>query len=290
MSAHRLVNLLSKGTKDRLKGWRKRVRLAYMRHRHGFEPGGLMTALRRVGVKPGDVLLVHSSYDKFAGFSGKPSDVIRVLQDAVGATGTLLMPTLPFTGTAVDYVSRSAMFDVRRTPSQVGLLTELFRRSPGVSRSVHPTHPVAGWGANAEEILAIHHLAHTPCGHGTPFARLLEHDGRILFLGAEIESMTFFHYIEEVLEPSMPISPFTAGEFSLQSRDDTGTVLMSKTRLFDPSLSRRRDLRKLEPVLRQQGAWAEMRLGQVGIILLRAKDVMEASKSLAAQGVYCYGP
>ena len=91
MSARRLVNLLPKGTKDQLKGWRKRLRLAYVRHRYGFGPDDLLAALRRVGVKAGDVLLVHSSYDKFAGFSGKPSDAIRVLQDAAGATGTVLM-------------------------------------------------------------------------------------------------------------------------------------------------------------------------------------------------------
>jgi hypothetical protein len=85
------------------------------------------------------------------------------------------------------------------------------------------------------------------------------------------------------------MSPFTAEEFSLQSRDEHGAILMSKTRLFDPALSRRRDVRKLEPVLRQKGTWAETRLGELDIVLLKAKDVMAASKSLAAQGVYCYG-
>ena len=289
MSMRRLVNLLPKGAKDRLKGWRKRLRLAHVRRWHGFDPNDLTTVLRRLGVRSGDVLLVHSSYDRFAGFSGTPSDVIRVLQGTVGATGTVLMPTLPFTGSAVDYASRGSTFDVRRTPSQMGLLTELFRRSPEVYRSVHPTHPVAAWGACAIEILANHHLARTPCGAGTPFARLLEHDGRILFLGVTIECLTFFHYIEEVLEPGMPMSPFTREEYCLQSRDENGAILRSKTRLFDPALSRRRDLRKLESVLRQQGTWAEARLGELGIVLLQARDVMAASKHLAAQGVYCYG-
>ena len=137
-------------------------------------------------------------------------------------------------------------------------------------------------------MLANHHLARTPCGEGTPFARLLEQDGRILLLGTDIGSVTFFHYIEEVLEPSMPMSPFTKEEFSLQSRDKTGAILVSKLRLLDPAVSRRRDLGKLERVLRQQANWVEARLGDLGIILLEARDVMAASKRLAAQGVYCY--
>jgi len=288
MSARQLVKLFPKGAKDRLKGWRKRLRLAYVRRWHGFGPDDLLATLRRLGVRSGDVMLVHSSYDRFAGFSGKPSDVLRVLQEAITPAGTILMPTLPFTGTAVDYVSRGSIFDVQRTPSQMGLLTELFRRSPEVSRSVHPTHPVAAWGRRAMYMLANHHLARTPCGEGTPFARLLEQDGRILLLGTDIGSVTFFHYIEEVLEPSMPMSPFTKEEFSLQSRDKTGAILVSKLRLFDPAVSRRRDLGKLERVLRQQANWVEARLGDLGIILLEARDVMAASKRLAAQGVYCY--
>ena len=100
--------------------------------------------------------------------------------------------------------------------------------------------------------------------------------------------MTFFHYVEEVLEPDMPVSPFTKDEFLLQSRDETGAMLASKTRLFDPALSRRRDLTKLAPVLRQRGAWRQRRLGELDMILLEARDVIGASRQLAAQGVYCY--
>ncbi len=288
MSNRGLTALLPKGVKDQLKGWRKRLRLAYVRRWRAFGDEELAGALDQLGIRPGDTLMVHSSFDRFAGFSGKPSDVVRVLQEAVGTQGTLLMPTLPFTGTAVDYVSRSSIFDVRRTPSQMGLLTELFRRSPGVIRSVHPTHPVAAWGARVTEMLVDHHLACTPCGLGSPFARLLEADGRILLLGTDIRSATFFHYIEEVLEPVMPVSPFTKDDFILQSCDETGTMVTSKTRLFDPALSRRRNLLKLAPVIKNQGSWAEARLGEVDLILLEARDMMAAAKSLAAQGAYCY--
>ncbi|MBI2527067.1 MAG: AAC(3) family N-acetyltransferase [Candidatus Rokubacteria bacterium] len=287
-AARGIVALLPKGAKERLKGWRKRLRLAYLRRWRAFGPDDLAAAVQRLGVAPGDVVMVHSSFDRFAGFAGKPTDVLRVLQEAVGPTGTLLMPTLPFTVTAVEYVSRGEIFDVRRTPSRVGLLTELFRRSAGVVRSVHPTHPVAAWGARAAEMIATHHLARTPCGEGSPFARLLERDGRVLFLGADIDSMTLFHCVEEMLEPGMPISPFTKDEIALESRDETGGILLTKTRLFDPAVSRRRNLEKLRPVLRQRGRWAQGRVGGLDLILLNARDVLAAGRWLAEHGVYCY--
>jgi hypothetical protein len=65
-------------------------------------------------------------------------------------------------------------------------------------------------------------------------------------------------------------------------------MLVSKTRLFDPALSRRRDLIKLGPVLRQRGAWAQTRLGELDVVLLETRDVLAACRQLAAQGVYCY--
>jgi aminoglycoside 3-N-acetyltransferase len=280
--------LLPKLSKRVVKGWLKQIRLAYIRHCHSFNREDLIQFLRRLGVKQGDVLLVHSSFNRFDGFIGKPTDVILALEQVVGPSGTVLMPTLPFTGTAVDYAARSVIFDVTSTPSRMGLLTELFRRSPGVLRSVHPTHSVAAWGARAKEIIVDHHLAKTPCGVGSPFIRLLELDGRILFLGTGIGSMTFFHAVEELLASQMPFSPFTAETFTLQSRDVDGKILFSNLRLFDPTWSRRRNLEKLIPALKSQNAWANGRIGTLESILLEAKEVLQACRELAAKGVYCY--
>ncbi len=234
--------------------------------------------------------MAHSSFDRFVGFTGTPRDVIAALKEAVGAGGTILMPTIPFTGTAVDYVCEGHVFEVRRTPSRMGLLTELFRRSPGVLRSVHPTHPVAAWGAKAEEMVAGHHLARTPCGTGTPFARLLDYGGKILLLGTGIRVMSFFHSVEEILEPEMPFTPFTKETFSLQSIDKDGTVLFTTTYLFDPECARRRRPEKLIPALKERGAWLEGRVGRLDGILLDARDVLETCRTLAKNGVYCYDP
>lgn len=232
--------------------------------------------------------MVHSSFDRFEGFTGKPIDVILALQEAVGAAGTILMPTMPFTGLAIDYVAQGEILDVVRTPSRMGLLTELFRRLPDVLRSAHPTHPVAAWGGKAEEITAGHHLAGTPCGAGTPFARLLDHDGKILLLGTGLAAMTFFHAVEEILEPRMPFTPFTKETFSLSCRDKDGNIVVSRTRLWDPEYARRRNPAKLAGALTEQGVCKEERVGRLGLVLLRAKDVLDALRLLADQAIYCY--
>lgn len=272
----------------KLRGWRKAARLTWERWRYAFNREDLLSALRNAGVAPGDVVMVHSGLDRFTAFRGTPTDIIETLKEAVGADGAVLMPTIPFTRTAVEYIESGQVFDVVRTPSRVGLLTELFRRSSGVVRSMHPTHSVAAWGRDAGRLIHEHALAETPCGTGTPYARLLEHDGKIVLLGVPIDVLTFFHTIEARLESRMPVSPFTREVHEARCRDAEGREHTVKTRLFDPGMSRRRTMTPLVPELKRAGAWQETRVGNLSVIVITASGAMEAAERLADRGVYCY--
>jgi aminoglycoside 3-N-acetyltransferase len=278
------VQRVKAAIKSRLRAFR----FWYVRQFRAFSREDLARKLRELGIVEGDVVLVHSSYDAFAGFVGKPTDVIGVLEAAVSRRGVLMMPTIPFTGTAVEHVAHTPIFDVARTPSRMGLLTELFRRSAGVVRSVHPTHAVAIWGDDAQALAAGHHTAKTPCGQGSPYAKLLERDGKVLLAGTDIASLTLYHTLEEALEDRLPASPFTSTDFRLPSRLSDGTTVVTITRLFEPAVSRRRNVAKIVPELKQRGQWHEARLGGLTLVLLRAREVRDAVFALAARGIYCY--
>jgi len=275
-------------TKKRLKSGVRQLRRRYFDTFHPFSADDLATGIAALGIGRGDGVLVHSSFDAFAGFVGKPTDVISELEKLVGPEGRVLMPTLPFGGTAVEYARQQLVFDVMRTPSRMGLLTELFRRSTDVTRSVHPTHPVAVWGRDAAAFAQGHHVANTPCGTGSPYARLLETDGKILLLGTGIGALTFFHTVEELLEKQLPQSPFTEEVFCLQSRDHSGKIVVTQTRLFEPGMSKRRNLDKLIPELRVRGAWREHQTGRLRMISLDAADIFAAVSAMADRGEYCY--
>lgn len=266
----------------------KRLRQHYTRRFRAFTPDDLERALRDLGLVEGDTVLMHSAFDAFTGFTGKPTEVIALVQRILSPRGVLMMPTIPFTGTAVDHVARTPVFDVARTPSRVGLLTELFRRSAGVVRSVHPTHAVAIWGNAAEALAAGHETAATPCGAGSPYVRLLDRSGKVLLAGADIASLTLYHALEEALEPRLPMSPFTDERFTLRSRRLNGTEVMTTTRLFKPQMSRRRNLSKLKPELERRGAWRERHVGALSLIVLGANDIRDAAFALAERGIYCY--
>lgn len=152
--------------------------------------------LKALGVREGGTLLVHSSLSSLGFVRGGPATVIAALRAAIGPKGTLVLPTHSW-----ERAGRGDFtFDLRTTPSCVGAISETFRTMPGVVRSLHPTHSVAAIGPRAEALTEGHEGAATPCGEGTPYARIIEARGQILFLGTTLDQNTIFHTLEAIAE------------------------------------------------------------------------------------------
>ena len=167
----------------------------------------LTAELLSLGVRPGGVLLVHSSLRSLGAEISRADQgaeiVVRSLLAALGESGTLLMPALSYE--TVGFFN--PFFSVRGTPSCIGALQEYFRTRPGTVRSVHPTHSVCGVGRRVEELLSDHQLDATPCGPHSPFTKLPLISGQLLFIGCGLRPNTSMHAIEELAEP-----PYLYGE------------------------------------------------------------------------------
>ena len=276
------------GLKPPVKRFRHRARSAYINFFHSFTPAEFRERLRGLGVRSGDVLCVHSSFDQFLGFRGNVGEVLQALKDSVGPEGGILMPTQPFTSTAIEYARTHPVTDLARAPSLMGIMTELLRRTKGAVRSINPTHPVAAWGDKGVRLVGNDWEAGTPCGQGTAYHRLLEADGKILMLGTGVQPMTFYHCVEELIEPLMPSSPFTKEVFTLQTKDAKGDIYTSRMRLLEPMLSAKRRMSLLVPEMRTRGFWKEAKVGRLEIIFLKAAEVLEACRSMAKKNQFCY--
>lgn len=154
---------------------------------------------RELGVRPGSVLLVHSSFKSMNTPGLQPQDVIDGLLEALGENGTLVLPSLSYESVG----PRASMtFDVRNTPSCVGFLPEYFRTQvPGVRRSMCPTHSCCAIGYYRDAVVGGHQLDDTPAGPNSPFHRVMELDGSILFLGCGDNCNTSMHAVEELSRP-----------------------------------------------------------------------------------------
>ena len=153
--------------------------------------------LVELGVRKAGVLLVHSSLRSLGKFSGGPEAVIQGMLEALGGDGTLLMPALSYESVKAE----NPVFSVPDTPSCIGALPEFFRKRPGTMRSVHPTHSVCGTGPGARQMLGTHIRDVTPCGPNSPFYKLREKGGQILFVGCSLKPNTSMHAVEELVEP-----------------------------------------------------------------------------------------
>ncbi len=163
----------------------------------------IATELLTIGLHPGGVVLVHSSYHALGPVPGGAETVVRGFLRALGAEGTLLMPALSYNFVNV----RQPLFDVRATPSNVGYLPEYFRTRFGTLRSLHPTHSVCGVGARAALLLGQHGKDITPCGEHSPFSRLREVAGQVCFLGCGLRPNTSMHAVEEHVVPPYLFGP-----------------------------------------------------------------------------------
>ena len=157
----------------------------------------LYADLTRIGVARGDVLMVHASVRAVGAVTGGVNVIVQSLLDAIGPAGTLVAyvdfePGYP-DGEAVEI----PVFDKRiaRAARDHGVLHETIRTWPGALRSDHPDAGVVAIGALAEWIVADHPFQYG-YGEGSPFDKILQARGRVLMLGAPLDTITLLHYAE----------------------------------------------------------------------------------------------
>ncbi len=160
-------------------------------------------ALRAIGVRPGDTLLFHSSLSSMGTVVGGPDAVIDGFLEAVGLRGTVAAPTL----CQRDKERRFETWDIERSPSDAGRITEVFRRRSEAIRSDHPTHSVAAIGRRAAELTGGHATAGGRPGPwgpaafapGSPWDRLCHWNAAILLVGVDFHVNTMMHYIQSLV-------------------------------------------------------------------------------------------
>lgn len=166
--------------------------------------------LRTLGVRPGEILLAHSSLSSLGWVCGGAVAVVQGLLDALGPDGTLVVPAQ--SGELSDpavwsnppvppqwwETIRETMpaYDPRITPTRgVGVIPETVRTWPGARRSAHPQTSFAAIGPRAAE-LTEGHAPDCRLGERSPLARLEALGARVLLLGAGYDSCTSFHLAE----------------------------------------------------------------------------------------------
>jgi len=144
-------------------------------------------------IPPGQVLIVHASFKSCKEEGLQPVQVIKQLCARLGPEGTLLMPTFSYNYSGIWKVQP---YDAATTPGcENGILSETFRKMPGVLRSNNPTYSVAVWGKYAQELTEGSCDA-TGLGHGSSYENACKLGAWILLLNVGNNRNSMLHYAE----------------------------------------------------------------------------------------------
>lgn len=169
----------------------------------------LRTDTERLGVRPGDIVMVHAAMRRVGRLLNGPDVLIAALRDAVGGDGTV-MAYADWDAAYDELLDRDGHVDVAwrehvppfdphisRAARENGVLAEFLRTTPGALRSGNPGASVAAIGARATWLTDDHPLDYG-YGPGSPLARLVEAGGKVLMVGAPFDTMTLLHHAEHL--------------------------------------------------------------------------------------------
>ncbi len=169
----------------------------------------LLGGLRELGVKSGDVLMIHSAASSIGSIKElikAPDTGMRWLLDAileaVGPEGTIALPTFTKTFKSDKDGPTGDVWDPKKSPSRVGSFTNYVWAQPNAARSDHPTHSVAAIGKRAAEFCAGHSWRDgaTTFDRRGPWGKLVDWKGKILWIGTAMKTQTAVHAVEEWMQ------------------------------------------------------------------------------------------
>lgn len=171
----------------------------------------LAVDLTKLGLAPGDAVMVHAAVSKVGRLLDGPDTIIAALRDVIGQEGTVLAYA-DWEARYEDLCDEDGRvppewrdhippFDPQRSRAirDNGVLPEFLRTTPGALRSRNPGASIVALGAKAEWFTADHPLDYG-YGEGSPLAKLVAAGGKVLMLGAPLDTLTLLHHAEHLAD------------------------------------------------------------------------------------------
>ena len=167
--------------------------------------------LADLGVRPGDLVMVHASMRAVGPVDGGAAEMVRTLCQLLGPTGTLAAYVswadssydATLNGRMLRESARQAwpVFDPKtmRPYPGFGILNQAIVDHPGAELSGNPDGCMAAIGDRAHWLVQNHPLDFG-YGRGSPLEKIVDLGGKILLLGAPLDAVTILHYAEAIAD------------------------------------------------------------------------------------------
>ena len=241
-----------------------------------------------LGLQSGDVAYVHSGMDglnlEFPFYR-----ILFLIQQVIGPGGTVVFPTYPnHLISSYEYLLREAVFDVRRTPSYTGILTEFARRQRHAVRSLHPTKSVCAIGPAAGELTATHHLSPYPYDTKSPYYKLIAHQGKIVGLGVTTNYISFGYCVDDALKEKFPVQVYHDRIFDAPCINYEGEAVTVRTYAHDMSRVVHGDVRNFMKTHVSTEACQDLVIKGMRFFRASAAKLFPEMLNLAERGITAY--
>jgi len=150
-------------------------------------------ALQTIGLKEGDIVLLHSDATVVRELTGlKWADSMNLLKDCffnvLGDCGTLIVPTFNW-----DFC-KGKTYVHQKTRSQTGMFSNYILSDEFSIRSFHPIYSFAGIGPASNNIFQS--ISNSSFGENSVFHRLHKLNAKIVMFNFDMGT-TFVHYVEQ---------------------------------------------------------------------------------------------
>lgn len=208
-------------------------------------------------------VLMHSSCKSLGEMENGADTILDALMEYFGKEGLICLPTHSWALVG----KKQPVYDVLETPSNVGILPELFRKREGVYRSWHPTHSIAAYGKRAQEFLAGDEDCLTPCNRNSAWGRLYDWDAYVMLVGVELNRMTYFHGVEEWVDIPERVDMVNTNRYVVITPEGKRLIRHHHPHVGDPSAL----FPKVEKQMLDSGAMKLVKLGDATVRLLSAR-------------------
>lgn len=238
----------------------------------------IVKGLRKLGVKPGVSLMVHSSLSALGWVEGGAHTVIKALMEVLGEKGTIMMPS--FNHGAAFGKNGQGYYDQKETPTTNGIIPDTFWRLDDVYRSLNPTHPCAAWGKNAKRYIENHHLTFT-MGEDSPIGLLAREGGYQINLGTTHQTTTAKHVAETMKR--VPCLGFWTEEYPVKLLD--GRMVKHRTWGWRSRVCPLTDTGKLiEREMEKRSLQHKCKIGDATVTFFKLQDLLEVVWYLLKNG------
>lgn len=235
-----------------------------------------------VGIREGDVVLLHSSISRtmkncqLEESSFGVADLLESFVSTVGSKGTLVLPLFNFSFCDGQPFIRSA------TPSSMGALSEVARQDKRFIRTTHPVYSFAVFGLKTDEFLALNNVS--AFADDGPFGLLRRLDGKIAVLDLDDQnSMTFYHHVEEVMRVNYRYHKSFTGTYI--DFDECPTERIYELFVWDELQQVQTDVNRAGELLWENGLYSGDRpLIDSGMRVIHAKKMFDAIAQLIRDG------